>query len=441
VKLSHALLLNLFSREATLLAAFVNAAIIGRTLGPSGLGSYLLVVAIANLLAQGFSLGLNYSNAIMVARSPQQAGSLFTLSAAPLLLYVPVALGAWVAGPRSTSWLVADMPEVHRAFLLVGTGIIAYTSNIGGVVFGQERYRDYNLVQMVPGVGVCLTTLTLSLLGAMSAERVLLAWTAWGFVGAMLMTGILAARCRPAFTVEKGLFRQLLAIGGRALVCAILGFTTARAMHILLNRHQGTAAVGQYGAMVAFSDLLTHAPGILSSILINRASAETVAPPQVARLLRFHSVVSLAGALVLAALAPFVLKKAFGEGFSKTPLVLWILLSGSYSAGFWSISSGYFTGKQAYPPISIALVALSTALTLGLGVLLIPKLDLVGAAVACSSASVIVAAVSVRVFFAQCRADVRWRDLLPRKDDLLTVQAVLSGLRSSGSTGVPGKGP
>jgi O-antigen/teichoic acid export membrane protein len=440
VKLAHAFLLNLFSREATLLASFANAAIIGRTLGPSGLGSYFLVVAISNLLAQGFSLGLNYSNAIMVARSPQQAGSLFTLSAAPLVLYVPIALAAWLAGPQASSWLVADMPEPHRAFLLIGTGIIVYTSNVGGVVFGQERYREYNLVLMVPSIGVCLTNIALFLLGAMSVERVLLAWTAWGLVGAMLMTGILATRSRPVFRIEKGLFRQLLAMGGRALVCAILGFTTTRAMHILLNRHQGTGAVGQYGAMVAFSDLLAHAPGILSWILINRASAETVSPAQVARLLRFHSVVSLAGALVLAALAPFVLKRVFGEGFSKTPVVLWILLAGSYSVGFWSISSGYFTGKQGYPAISIALVALSTGLTLGLGVLLIPKLELVGAAVSWSSASLVVAALSVGVFFAQCRADVRWRDILPRKDDLLTVRAALSGLRSSGSSGIPGKG-
>ena len=435
MKLSHAFLLTLLFREATLLASFANSAILARALGPSGLGSYLLVVAISNLLAQGFSLGLNYSNAIMVARNPQRAGSLFTLSIVPLLVYLPIAFGVWFAGPRASSWLVGDMPAGHRVFLLMGTGVIVYTSTVGAVVFGQERYREYNLVSMVQPIGLCLSNLVLVLVGSLSVERVLLGWAAWGVVGAMLMSGLLLARARPAVRIERGLFRQLLSMGGRALLCAILGFTTTRAMHILLNRHQGTAAVGQYGAMVAFSDLLTHAPGILSWILINRASAETVSPPQVARLLRFHTVISLAGALVLAALAPFVLKRVFGEGFSKTPVVLWVLLAGSYCVGFWSISSGYFTGRQGYPPITIALVALSTALTLGLGVALIRRLELLGAAISWSTASMTVAIVSVSVFFAQCRSDVRWRDLLPRKDDLLTLQAAWSGLRSSSRKG------
>jgi len=441
VKLSHAFLVTLFAREATLLATFVNAAILARGLGPPGLGSYLLVVAIANLLAQGFCLGLNYSNAIMVAKNPLQAGRLFSISAIPLLLYIPVAMGAYWIGPDSTSWLVGGMPAGHRVQLLIATGILVYSMNVGGVVFGQERYRGYNAITLIPSLGLCLTNATLMIADALTVDRVILGWTVWTLVGAVLMTILLAARVRPEFRMDLPLFRELLTMGGKALLCAILGFTTTRAMHILLNRQQGAGAVGQYGAMLAFADLLGHAPGILSWILMNKASAQTVSPAHVARLLRIHSVLSLLGGFALAGLAPFVLKKVFGAGFAQAPVALWILLAGSYCVGYWSISSGYFTGKQGYPPITVVLVALSTGLTLGLGMLLIPRLDLVGAAIAWSSATVIVAALSVGVFLRQCREQVGWRDLLLSREDVRTLQSVLSGLLSARSAPAAGKGP
>lgn len=440
MKLAHAFLMTFFAREATLLATFANAVILARGMGAAGLGSYFLVVAAANLLAQGFSLGINYSNSILAARRPESAGMLFTLSAAPLLIYVPVVIALSLAGPGATAWMLGSMPSEHRHYLWIGAGIILLTQNVGGVIFGLERYRGFNLVFSLPVIGLCLTDLVLFLAGALSVERVLLAWTAWLGVGGLLMSGLLARRNPPRLSVDFPLLRQLLAMGGRALICAVFGFTTYRGMHLLLNRYQGPSAVGQYGAMAAFSDLLAHAPGILSAILMNRASAETVSPAQVVKLLRLHVVVSLLGGLALAGLAPLVLRHAFGAGFADAPRALWILLAGSYGAGFYSIASGYFTGKHGYPVVSIVLVGLTTVLSLGLGLLLVPRLSLVGAAVAWSSATGAVSVLALIVFFRECRADVGWGEIRPRRDDLHTLQGLIAGLRASWAGRASGKG-
>jgi O-antigen/teichoic acid export membrane protein len=421
VKLSHAFLGTLAAREVTLVATFANQVVLARGLGAAGFGSYLLIVAIAHLLAQAFGFGLNYSNPIMAARHPERGGLMFTMSVLPILLVFPVAVAATLLGPSSTSWLLGSMPANHRMALWLGTGIIAYTSSVGGVLFGLERFRAYNLVSAAPAVGLCVTNSILLLAGSLSVERVIQVWVLWMAITGILMSAVLVSRVRPEFKIDLILFRQLLLMGGRALFCAVLGFATTRTILILLDRSQGTAAVGIYGPMVAFSDLLAHAPAILSSILTNRASAERVSTAQIAKVLRMNSVLSLVGGILLAVLAPVILRRAFGEEFSRAPLALWVLLGGSYCVGFWTLSASYFTGKEGYPLVTIGLVILSTVTTLGLAVVLIPRFGLLGAAISVSTSAVVVGLSSLVVLVRRGSREIGWHDLVPRSGDIAEI--------------------
>jgi O-antigen/teichoic acid export membrane protein len=425
MKLAHAFLLTFVSREATLAATFANAIILARGLGAEGLGSYLLVVAIANLLAQGFCLGLNYSNSIMVTKQPELAGMLFSTSILPLILYLPVAVALYMAAPWATGWMVGTMPSAQLCFLLVGTGVIVYTQNVGAVVFGLERYRIYSIALSLPALGLCLTDLVLWILGGLTVERVLLFWTLWNALGGAVLSLVLGRVARPSLRIDLVVFRRLVTIGGRALLCAIMGFSISRGLQIVLSRYHGTAAVGQYGALLAFSDLLGHAPGILSGILINRSSASTLSPSKIALLIRIHAVLSLAGGLTLGILAPLIITHSFGEAFARSPVALFILLAGSYFNGFWTLSASYFTGKYGYPLVVILFVALAAVLTLGSGFLLIPEYRLTGAAISWAAASTIVAGISMLMFQRTCRSEVGWKDFRPGFSDVATIRSLI----------------
>jgi len=440
VKLSHAFLGTFAARELTLVATFANQVVLARGLGAAGFGSYLLVVAIAHLLAQALGFGLNYSTSIMAARQPERGGQLFTLSLLPLILIVPLAVGTSLLGPGATDWLMGSMPSNYRLLLWMGTSVIAYTSSIGGVLFGLERFRAFNIVSSLPSLGMCVTNASFLLVGRLSVDVAVQVWAAWMGIAGLLMFAALIRRVRPDLQIDLQLLRRLLGMGGRALFCATLGFTTTRTILILLDRSHGAAAVGVYGPMVAFSDLLAHAPAILSSILTNRASAEKVSPGQVAKVLRINTLFSLALGFGLAVVAPVILRRAFGEAFSRAPLALWILLLGSYFIGFWTLSASYFTGKEGYPLITLVLVVLSTGTTLGLGFWLIPRFSLVGAALSVATSAIVVAVSSLMVFVKRGRLEIGWADLVPRRGDVAEVwNQMASVIRSMAGKSSPEK--
>src|SRR5687768_10879861 len=101
MRFSSAFVWTVFVREVILVASFLNSILLARSLGPEGLGTYMLVVTIATLLAQGINLGWTGSNHLLVARNAADAGKLLTQSVLPILLLGVPLVAAVAAAPQA----------------------------------------------------------------------------------------------------------------------------------------------------------------------------------------------------------------------------------------------------------------------------------------------------------------------------------------------------
>lgn len=431
MRLAPAFLSTFFFRQLTIVAAFVNAVVLARALGPADYGAYALVVTATALVAQALSLGLSHSNRVIAARSPEKAGALLTLSGILLLVYAPLAAAAAFGFPDLLPALFGPMPLEHGHFAFVGAGFLLLLLNVDGVLFGLQRYLQSNIATSLPIIGVGATNLCVFVLARNELRGALGIWLAWLAASAAL-TCVLAMRAaKPSRSLDLGLSREAVGMGARALLCAMFAFAADRGIILLINHHAGTAAVGRYSVALALALILTQAPGALSSILVNRASARTMRPADVMRLIRLHVVLSGAAAAAILIAAPQLLRILFGGDYADAAPVLRILVPGSYMYGIWSIAAAYPTGRHAFPPVVILLVALAAALALGLGAWLLPRMDLRGAAVGWTASWTTVSLLVLLVFSRDARGEIGWKDLLPRWTDFTTAwEAVFGGRRA-----------
>jgi O-antigen/teichoic acid export membrane protein len=298
-----------------------------------------------------------------------------------------------------------------------------------GIIQGRERFFQFNLILVLISVTqiVSLGLLVVGLKGGLIA--------AIGCYFFSNLVGVCAAlyyihKMTPiSFSFNLAGFRESLKYGGKTYLSDLAQYLNYRMDQFLVGYFLGPTALGFYAVAASISEQLWLIPQAIAKVLLPRIAAldsdqANLLTPIIARSTLLITGVIAIGLALLA--RPFI-KLLFGISFAPTvPALLW-LLPGTVALGYGKVLVSDLLGRGK-PMIALVSSGVSLMFTVLLDILLIPRINISGAAIA-SSVSYIIATMIVVIAFLKA-SSVPWnRMFFSLKEDVQTYVAFFEEVR------------
>jgi O-antigen/teichoic acid export membrane protein len=421
------------------LSGATSTVIVARLTGTHGAGAYSVAVQVGALVVIGGGLGIDFGLIYFAARDRMSQSDL-----APSLLWFGLAWGALLAvGGYAIALALGGS-------LLKGVGDTVILASVAAVPFmlavrylryfllGRNQLLPFNAVNVVLALAwVILVAVALGLLhgGVVGAVWAYAAANVVAFAAALVLVpaAVAAPNLRRAFVA----LRTLAAFGLRAQLSTVLQFFSYRFDLFLLNATAGLGAAGLYSVATLLAESVWYIPSAVGLVLAPRVAAGVEGDDDdvTAAICRGTTLVSVAGAVVIAALAPLLVLLLFGSAFLPAVVPLWVLLPGVVALGLDKPIASYQLGRGR-PQISLYVALLATPITIAAYVLLIPRYGIVGAA-AGSTISYIATTV-IEIVYLHRVSPLRFRSLvIPRRSDWRLYASAWQRLRPALTAGIP----
>ena len=377
---------GLFIRYLTILA-------IGRSLGTRGVGVYALTAAIALVASTIGRAGLDQAVTKLVAQGatikgvPDPTSVVGTASLLSVLFVAPIVIGLIAA-----SSVIADLfeePILGQAlrWMAPALPLLVLMQLWSGTLRGLHLTRQSALVEqlIVPLVAVASFAVKY-IIGDVNVLDPVRALVFAYFVGAVIVHRLLVFEVQNAslFRFDRQLVSPMLHLGIPLGLDGIVASMTFSSTEILLGSIAGTTAVGLFAPALRVANLvtlpLTATSAVFAPVVSGlHVSGDTQRINDMYSRLSIATVISGAALAVVAVIAGAAFFQVMGSGFAGSLLPLLILLVSQVLNAATGPSSTLLamTGHQ-WARLTNGLVAL-VAHVIG-GLLLIPALGVVGAA-------------------------------------------------------------
>lgn len=313
--------------------------------------------------------------------------------------------------------VVPDRYVVH----VIGLALLTLLFTVHtGLLVGQQRIKAFNWIAIIQSV---VLLISFTVLSCPSEGRSVMAYVKAGYMAncATILASLVVfirAQGEPVNPEGVPVWRSLFRHGGFTQLANALQLLTYRCSYWLIDRITGTPGLGVFtvGTQVAESAWL--APRGLATVLYGKLSNTPQLHEQ-----RTSTIVFLKASFMFAtaSMAALILmpnalyETVFGGDFSGIPMILLYLSPGilamSVSQALGMFFSG--TGRNQHNAIGSGL---GLAVTIAVGLLIIPEKHLHGAAVTASLAYMTNTVYQAVVFMRVTRT--RWRELVPTVADL-----------------------
>jgi len=402
--------------------------IVARELGPEGRGHVALLTAIALLLGNLATAGVQEANANFAAQEPSTRPALATNS-----LLLAVALGALAAGALAVLlWAVPDAvgEDTSRRFLWATVAFVPLI--ILEIYLLYLAQADYAFVvtnaSMLLAPAVAFTgNAAFALTDVLTVRNAVAVWLAGQVAATSLLVWFVARRLGGFGRPDLGLARRSLGFGLRAYVGRVMQLGNYRLDQWLLGAISGARALGLYSVAVAWAEALWYLPTALAAVQrpdLVRSDPRT-AGERAARVFRGSILVTAISGILMIALAPFLCTVVFGEPFRDSVGQLRVLVLGAFGIVAVKLLGNALVARGR-PGLQSLAVGIGFLGTIVLDVLLIPPYAGMGAAIA-SSAAYTAAGAAMAVIFVRLLGP-RYRDLVPRGSDVAWGVAQVQGI-------------
>jgi O-antigen/teichoic acid export membrane protein len=421
------------------LGGAVSTVIVARLTGTHGAGAYSVAVQIGALIVIGGGLGIDFGLIYFAARERMSQADL-----APTLLWFGLAWGAALAAGGYAVALALG------GSLLKGVGDTVILASVAAVPFmlavrylryfllGRNQLLPFNAVNVMLALAwVIFVAVALTLLHGGVAGAVW-AYAAANFVAfAAALVLVPAAVAAPHLRRALVALRTLAAFGLRAQLSTVLQFFSYRFDLFLLNATAGLGAAGVYSVATLLAESVWYIPSAVGLVLAPRVAAGVEGDDDdlTAVICRGTTLVSVAGAIFIGALAPLLVLLLFGSAFVPAVVPLWVLLPGVVALGLDKPIASYQLGRGR-PQISLYVAMLATPITIAAYILLIPRYGIVGAAA--GSTISYVATTAIEIVYLHRVSPLRFRSLvIPRRSDWRLYASAWQRLRPALTAGIP----
>lgn len=385
--------------------------ITSRILGPTGRGEVAVVTTWAGTFATFGHLSLGQ---VLLRHAAESEGDDWLPAGIGVLLLVTgiVAIVSWIAvAVLYATGLTSAFRDIPPFYLAVGFAILPLTmwmNYSGYLLLAADRIRSSNWAQMAGtsagllSVVVLVAVLRLGVVGALLANGV--AAVVVSAVGARALARVLRSRVHVCWRTAKALVRD-----GMQLHLTAIGAFLFSSLDILMVHHFRNAAEAGY-FQVAFQ-LYTPVllvPQAVSEVLSSKlgvAGARGLWPAQ-KRMMAITLAAMISGALLLAIIAPWVIRLVAGAAFAPAAPILRIYLFGVVAATINGIMGVQWIGRGLFLPASLLTFAAGIA-NFGFNLMFIPRFGAPGAALATVVGSAAIPLTANLILAARCERE--WR--------------------------------
>lgn len=359
-------------------------AITARALGPAGNGVLATALLLPQALYAFLNLGVGASHVYHLSSgigNPRRMRAVNWVLA--VLLWSAVAL---VVVASSKQQISTYLPGVDKGLALYASllfPLLLLAAWSASMIRGQRDYRAYNKTLLVHPFVFFATVAILGATGTLSVTAVVTAH----LLGQLSLWMMSEARLGKNGTAASGEYqlRDAIAFGLRSHLSNVITFLNYRLTLYLVSFMLGASATGSYALAVQLAEMLWLFSGAASSIVYPESAANSKSPAaldaMVKRIAKLVGQVTLGGALVAAALAPFALPLVFGKDFKASVAPFIILLPGIVAWSYMSILSNALAGLGCQK-VNVQGALLCLAINVVCAVLAMPVLGTSGAALA-----------------------------------------------------------
>jgi len=393
--LQGVLLGNLAARVAALACVFGATLVLARNGGPAVVGVYALLHVLPGLVGTLASSGLPLAAPYFLAGPEREDPRLNST-------LVAMALGGGAAG--AVLWMVcapvigplvfSELPVglVMLAGMLVLTRLTVITakacsqgsndlSGSNAVIFAEQFMflPSYLLLWLagIHGFGTVVGALLLA-----DCVTGSLAWARLAY------RGFFRAAARPSV----GLARRIASYGLRGQLGGVMSQLNLRLDFVLLSAFMGPAVLGVYAVASKFAELIRLLGMALTYVFYPKFAADGLsrAVKTARRLMPKVGIATAAGLVPLWVAAGFIIPAFYGPSFDAAVTPTRIILLGLAFDGVAGLISGFLYGVGR-PGLNSWAMAAGLTVTVILDVILIPRYEATGAAIASAVAYTVIA--------------------------------------------------
>ena len=381
---------TVLSQATNLLLSLVTAAITARWLGPEGKGQLSLALLISGILSLFLSFGLNTANVYFTGsrRLPIPALTANSMAFSLLGMLLGFLIVSILAMLHLLPLIVPGVPlrYVFMGMLALPLGLTI--SNLSSVLLGLRRITTLNVLRVLQAA-LAIPLLFLFVvwleLGVPGAILVSLATSTFYLAGNAFFLRREGATFWPRW--NPGVIRPTLAYGMKGYVGNLMQFFNCRLDAFIVNVFVGPASVGIYGVAVSLAELLWHLPNSVGFVIFPKASGTDHQAMNrfTPRVFWIVLAISAAAATGIALFGRLLIRLIFSEAFLAAYVPLLALLPGVVLLGAGKVLTNDIAGR-GFPHYNSIVAGLTLVITVVLDLLLIPRMGILGAAIASSAA-------------------------------------------------------
>ncbi len=405
---------------------FLLSIIVARVLGPVGKGGYDLFIATGGLLMVlvNFSLpsGITYVTAMsrVSLRSLWRSLSLVAV-AQGLLTCLLLGVAAW------SGFIWGFLPrEIGPGAIALSAAYVLLTISASywrAILTGHQKIVQANQITLLTRIfdlGILLALIGMSALSEAPVDVHALVWLL--LVSAVLSNALflrqLAALPRASGIGTSGL-REIVAYAAPCYLANLVQFLNYRLDFFLVSFFVGQHGLGLYALAVSLAQLVwlpsNAASTVLLPIIAGQQNAVENNAHMTARATRFALWISVSVGLSFSLVAVIGLPLLYGETFRDSiPALLW-LMPGIIGLGPAFVLASYIAAVGK-PRINMLISIASLCVTVALDLLLIPRLNIRGAAIASTAAYLLTTILTTAAFLRLAQMPLQAL-LLPTADD------------------------
>lgn len=354
-----------------------------RHLGPQKNGELVTVLLLPQTLFAFLNLGLGASHVYHLSsgsgdyRRMRQSNWILAM----LMWIGVVAVLALSSAQHIDRFLpgTAKHLALYASMLLPLMLLAAWSSSL---IQGSRDYAAYNKMVLIQPAVFCFAALVLYASHSLSVISVLTCYLLSYASLWLLSESKISAFARPAHAVHHKVSDNIK-YGLKAHVSNLITFMNYRLALYLVSYTLGAAATGTYALSIQLAEMLWLISNSASMIVFPESAAHSKSPVElqkmVSKVARSVFQVTVAGALVAAALAPFAIPWVFGAAFAAAVLPFIILLPGVALWSYMSVLSNSLAG-MGYQRVNIQAALLCLSINIVSNLFAIPRFGVIGAA-------------------------------------------------------------
>jgi O-antigen/teichoic acid export membrane protein len=394
----------------------VNVLVVSRVLGPEGRGAVAFLTAMAWLVSQLASFGVQSANMNFGGARPRLLPSLAANSVVLALLFGGLAIGVLTLLTELVPATGGHVDADTRWIVVASLPIVILGYYLWTLAQSDYRFGLTNTVWLLGPIVNVTVNGALAAAGALSVRSAVATWVGGQTLATAVLVWFVARRLKGFGRPDGQLGRHMVTFGIKTHAGQIGMIGNYRLDQWLLGSLSSERALGLYSVAVAWAEVLFFLPNALAMAQrpdLVRATREQ-AKRQASIGFRAGVVTTVLLAAVMVVAAPFLCVTIFGDAFRGSIRDLRILALGSI--GIVAIKQlGVALTSQRKPMLETAGIGAAFVVTVVLDVVLIPSHADVGASIA-STLSYFAGGAAMGLIFVRALG-AKMSDLLPRSSD------------------------